>query len=82
MLSRTLRVGVKTGLDVNMARQMADLAEKYGCTAILKAKNADINMGSLLNIVALGITEGTEVTVCCDGAEEEKALDAYMTLLQ
>ena len=82
MLSRTIRVGVKSGLDVNIARQMADLAEKYDCRAVLKVNGADVNMGSLLNIVAMSIAWGDEVTVCCDGADEKAAVDAYIDLIQ
>ncbi len=82
MVSKTINVGVEGGLAVGIARQMADLSEKYHCSAWLKYNDADVNMGSLLNIVAMGITEGAQVTVCCSGPDEERALTAYVELLE
>lgn len=82
MVSKTMNVGVNGGLAVGIARQMADLSEKFDCSAWLKYNDADVNMGSLLNIVAMGITEDAEITICCSGPDEERALAAYVKLLQ
>lgn len=81
MVSKKIVVGVPGGLAVGIARQMADLTEKHNCSAWFEYNGADVNMGSLLNIVAMGITEGTQITVCCSGEGEQAALAAYVELL-
>ncbi len=81
MVEKTFCVGAKQGLNVDMAGKMANLAEKYDCTALLYYKDGFANMGSLLNIVAMGIVCGDEVTVQCSGVQEVQALDAYEKLI-
>lgn len=49
---------------------------------VLRYNDADVNMGSLLNIVAMGIVHGDTVTVRCSGQREQQALDAYVALLK
>lgn len=34
MVEKTLCIGAEQGLNVDMARKMADLSEKYPCTAV------------------------------------------------
>ncbi|MBS5521887.1 MAG: HPr family phosphocarrier protein [Clostridiales bacterium] len=82
MVEKTLCIGAEQGLNVDMARKMADLSEKYPCTSVLRYNDADVNMGSLLNIVAMGIVHGDTVTVRCSGQREQQALDAYVALLK
>lgn len=82
MSEKTVCVGAPLGLNVDMARQMADLSEKFACTSVLCYQGAVVNMGSLLNIVAMGILHGDTVTVRCDGPDEGRALEAYVKLLE
>ncbi len=45
-------------------------------------KDQQINAKSVLNVMASGIRCGTEVEVCCDGKDEEEALEAVCILIE
>lgn len=81
MVEKKVVVKIQEGLDVEYAGKLAVEAEKFRCRSSIVWKNNSINMHSLLNMVAVGIRRGDEVTVVCDGTDEDEASGRFESIL-
>lgn len=81
MTKKKVVVQIREGIDVEHAKELATASEKFECRAWIEWKGNEINMRSLLNLVAIGITNGKEVTVVCDGVDEAAAADCFVGIL-
>ena len=81
MTKKKVVVQIREGIDVEHAKELATASEKFECRAWIEWKGNEINMRSLLNLVAIGITNGKEVTVVCDGVDEAAATDCFAGIL-
>lgn len=78
---KTQKVVLKneTGLHARPASELAKIATKYQSTVnlIIEGKPV-INAKSILNIMAAGIKNSTEIEIQCDGADEEAAMNELL----
>jgi len=74
MVSRTIIIKNVEGLHARPATEIAKSATQYTATVELDVKGNKYNAKSVLNIMSAGIKNSTEITVICDGVDEEKAL--------
>lgn len=78
---KTQKVVLKneTGLHARPASELAKIATKYQSTInlIIEGKPV-INAKSILNIMAAGIKNSTEIEIQCDGADEEAAMNELL----
>lgn len=74
MLSKTLTVNNPSGLHLRPAGVLSQTAMKFKCNVTIKCGEKEITAKSVLNVMAAGIKSGTEITLICDGADEEEAL--------
>ena len=81
MTKKKVIVQIREGIDVEHAKELAAASERFECRAWLEWNGNEINMRSLLNLVAVGITKGKEVTVVCDGEDETAAADCLEEIL-
>ena len=45
-------------------------------------KGASVNAKSIMQVMLAGITQGSEIEVCCEGADEQEALDEAVRLIE
>ena len=67
MVSKKVKVVNPSGLHLRPAGVLSQTAMKFKSRTLIEAK-------SVLNVMAAGIKCGTEITVACDGPDEEEAL--------
>jgi phosphocarrier protein len=60
----------------------ANAMGKYSSDVTIKFNGNDINGKSLMNIIAACIKCGSEVEICCDGADENEALKTAVDLVE
>ena len=71
------------GIHARPAGMLAKKAKSYADTAVtLTANGKTVNLAQLMKLMALGVKQGTEVTVCCEGANEEEAAAGLLAFLQ
>ncbi|MCU1669170.1 MAG: fruB [Blastococcus sp.] len=70
------------GLHARPAAQFVEKARTFASDVTLDKDGTSANCKSLLSILKLGVTQGTEVTVTASGDDEQGALDALLALLQ
>lgn len=62
------------GIHARPAGLLAKKAKSYADTTVtISANGKTVNAGQLMKLMALGAKQGTEVTIACDGANEEEA---------
>lgn len=69
------------GIHLRPAGELANEGMRHPCDIELIRDGKTVNGKSLLSILSLGIQEGYEVEVVCDGKGEQEALDAYLKIL-
>lgn len=74
MLSKTLRIENPSGLHLRPAGVLSQTAMKFKSDIIIECGEKRIVAKSVLNVMAAGIKCGTEITLICDGADEEEAM--------
>ena len=71
------------GIHARPAGLLSKKAKSYADTAVtISANGKTVNLGQLMKLMALGVKQGTEVTITCDGANEEEAAAGLLAFLQ
>ena len=71
------------GIHARPAGMLAKKAKSYADTAVtISANGKTVNLGQLMKLMALGVKQGTEVTVTCDGANEDAACEGLLKFFQ
>ncbi len=81
MARATVLVNNKTGLHARPASEFAKLANSQSCDVSLEKAGKRINAKSVLGILTLGISQGEEVEIITEGANEESALEALVSFV-
>lgn len=82
MVSKSLKIVNSQGFHMRPASAFAAAMAKYSSDVKLQVNNTDVNGKSVMHIIAAGIKFGTEITVVCDGADEQAALDEAAGMIE
>lgn len=75
MVEKTVKVGIKPGLQARQAALFVQEANKYTADIYLKKDARQVNAKSIMGIMSLAIAKGTEIVLMADGIDEELALE-------
>ena len=71
------------GIHARPAGLLAKKAKSYADTTVtITANGKTVNLGQLMKLMALGVKQGTEVTITCDGANEDEAAAGLKAFLE
>lgn len=79
--TRTVLISDPLGLHARPAADFVAQARSYASDVSLTAGEKHGNCKSLLSILKLGITQGTEVALTASGPDEQTAVDELCSLL-
>lgn len=82
MLSRTVTVQNQVGLHARPATFFIQKSNEFKSSIWIEKEERKVNAKSLLGVLSLGITKGTEIKIVTDGVDEEEALDALEALIE
>ena len=74
MISKNLTVVNPSGLHLRPAGVLSQAAMKFKSDITIVSGEKKIVAKSVLNVMAAGIKCGTEITLICDGEDEEEAM--------
>lgn len=74
MVSKKVTVINPSGLHLRPAGVLSQTAMQFKSKTIIECGDKNIVAKSVLNVMAAGVKCGTEITVVCDGPDEEEAL--------
>lgn len=81
MLSRNVVVQNQVGLHAKTATLFIQKANEFSASIWVEKDARRVNAKSLLGVLSLGITRGTEITLSADGGDADAALTALENLV-
>ncbi len=81
MVSKTTIINSPAGLHARPATALINFIKAFDCTVFLENGSKKANASSIINLLTLGASQGTTLTVICDGADEAKAVDEIATYI-
>lgn len=81
MVSAQTLISNKLGLHARAATKLATLAGQYACSIKIHCNEKSIDAKSVMSLMLLAASKGTEITVSADGEDEAQALDAVRELI-
>ncbi len=82
MVSQKVTLTNGQGFHMRPAGVFAAAMGKFSSNVTIKFNGNEINGKSLMNIIAACIKCGSEVEICCEGADENEALKAAVDLVE
>ncbi|MDE6470225.1 MAG: HPr family phosphocarrier protein [Eubacterium sp.] len=82
MVSKTTKITNEMGFHMRPANQFVTAMTKYSSDVNLIVNQKTINGKSIMNIMAAAIKCGSEITVECNGSDEQAMLDEAIALIE
>lgn len=81
MITQPVTIINKLGLHARAAAKFVTLAAKYSCDIHLQRGTRSVNGKSIMAVMLLAASKGTELNIVTCGEDEQEALDALTTLI-
>ncbi|MBE8951418.1 MAG: HPr family phosphocarrier protein [Quinella sp. 3Q1] len=81
MTEATTTIENKTGIHARPASVFVQKASSFKSKVQIKAKGKTVDAKSILMIMSMGLTKGTEITLVADGPDEKEAVAALKKLV-
>jgi len=81
MIEKKIIIINKLGLHARAAAKLVTLANTFQAKIKLKSKQKKANGKSIMSVMMLAAAQGTELTLCIKGGDEEQAYLALETLI-
>lgn len=82
MFSKNVTILNPTGLHARPASQFVQTAGKFQSTIFIVKNGNEINAKSIMGIMAGGLSQGTEIEIKAEGADEQAAVEALVELIE
>ena len=82
MTEATLPIENKTGIHARPASVFVQTAAKFKSKVQVQAKGKTADAKSILMLMSLGLSKGTEITISADGPDEAEAVAALKELIE
>ena len=81
MIKKSVKIELSNGLEARPVALLVQVASQYESTVYLESGSKRVNAKSIMGMMSLGLDSGEEVTVICEGKDEEAATDNVEKLL-
>ena len=81
MVEKKVVVRLKMGLHARPAALFVQEANKYTSEIYVKKGDRAVNAKSIMGIMSLAVSSGTEITLSADGPDEEQAVEALSAMI-
>ncbi|MGW8959455.1 HPr family phosphocarrier protein [Paenibacillus sp. NPDC055715] len=81
MLKHPVVVRLKTGLHARPAALFVQEANKYSSEIFVEKEDKKVNAKSIMGIMSLAISTGTEINISAEGADAEQAVNALVSMV-
>jgi len=76
-ITENVKINNRLGLHLRAAAQFVKTSSQFKCRVLIRHHQTSVNGKSLLNLLGLGASYGSELTLVCEG---EDAKDAWESL--
>jgi glycerol-1-phosphate dehydrogenase [NAD(P)+] len=81
VITREITVTCSGGVHALVAQELAAAANSYASSLFLRHEGRTASAGHPVAVLALGLRQGTRITVLADGLDQAQAIDAVATVL-
>lgn len=73
----------KLGLHARAAAKFVGVANRYDCEVRIGCSDAEqmVNGKSIMQVMMLAASKGTEVCICCEGEQADQAMEELLALV-
>lgn len=82
MFTSTVTVQNQVGLHARPATFFIQKSNEFDSSIWVEKEDRRVNAKSLLGVLSLGITGGTEINIIADGVDEQEAVEALVKLVE
>ncbi|RIW38979.1 HPr family phosphocarrier protein [Bacillus salacetis] len=82
MIEQNVEVKLKTGLQARPAALFVQEANRFSSEVFLERNGKKVNAKSIMGLMSLAISSGTEITLIADGTDEEEAVKHLTEFVQ
>lgn len=81
MIKKPIVLELKEGLDARPIALLVQEANQYASSVYIEVDNKRINAKSIMGMMSLSLSNGAEITVVAEGADEEAAINGVENFL-
>lgn len=81
MVKRPVTVRISMDMETRPIAHLVQEASQYESRVFIEMEDKKINVKSIMGMMSLNLSEGTNLTVVADGKDEEKAVDGLEAFL-
>ncbi len=82
MIKRKVTIINKLGLHARAAVKFVNLANRFTSSIKIEKSGNKIDGKSILGILTLAAVQGTEITLCVSGKDEQSVMEALVSLIK
>ncbi|WP_421381323.1 HPr family phosphocarrier protein [Bacillus salacetis] len=82
MIEQKVEVKLKTGLQARPAALFVQEANRFSSEVFLERNGKKVNAKSIMGLMSLAVSSGTEITLIADGTDEEEAVKHLTEFVQ
>lgn len=76
MVEKTFKITSEAGIHARPATALVSAVNSFTSDVNLEANGRTVNLKSIMGVMSLGISKGTDVKITASGSDEEEALEA------
>ena len=81
MVVKRVTITNQVGLHARPATFFIQKANEFKCSIYVEKNDRRVNAKSLLGVLSMGITRGTEIDIIADGTDEQQAVEMLAELV-
>lgn len=81
-MEKTFKITSETGIHARPATQLVNKASQFESEITLAYKGNSVNLKSIMGVMSLGVGQGAEITIKCEGSDAESALKAIEEVIK
>jgi catabolite repression HPr-like protein len=81
MKQKSIIIKYSHGIHLRPAADLVKIAGTFKCEIFIENDGNKVNAKSILGLLTLAATYGSEITIYCSGPDEEKALDHLVSFI-
>lgn len=82
MIEKTITVSNRAGVHARPSAILVQLTKNFKSNIFIEKNNDRINAKSIMGIITLGASYGTELKIIAEGEDEQAAADALVRLFE
>jgi phosphotransferase system HPr (HPr) family protein len=81
MVEKRVTVQLKAGLHARPAAMFVQEANKFAAEVFVSKDNKKVNAKSIMGIMSLAVSSGTEIVISAEGSDAEEAVKALAAIV-